>query len=120
MPKRVLLLIVADIITFFISVINMRSTAKILQLLSSSEDCKSQEKEPSTSVSVRDPSSFDEEKKFKVVWGKNSSKKHKSYEDDGVLVVTKNSIVLKNSSGSIIAQTRSINDGLLEPESTFR
>ncbi|XP_026481425.1 DNA repair and recombination protein RAD54B-like [Ctenocephalides felis] len=97
----------------------MRSTAKILKLLSSSEDCKSQEKEPSTSVSVRDPSSFDEEKKFKVVWGKNSSKKHKSYEDDGVLVVTKNSIVLKNSSGSIIAQTRSIDDGLLEPESTF-
>ncbi|GFY72511.1 DNA repair and recombination protein RAD54B [Trichonephila inaurata madagascariensis] len=59
--------------------------------------------EESTSLeSVSDSSSFGKELHYNVLWCKRSSKKHKVWEGDGILIIKNRSALLKDSNGKVI------------------
>ncbi|XP_069701222.1 DNA repair and recombination protein RAD54B-like isoform X2 [Periplaneta americana] len=51
---------------------------------------------------------------FNVVWGKQSKKKHKTWEGDGILEVGEKTVVLKDTDGKILGQTSSRKTATLE------
>lgn len=51
---------------------------------------------------------------FNVVWGKQSKKKHKTWEGDGILEVVEKTVILKDTDGKIIAQSSGTKMATLE------
>lgn len=65
--------------------------------------------ETSTSnQSANDESTELPKKTFKVVWGKITNKKHKTFSDDGYLEVYGLSANLKNDDGTLLGKTNKI------------
>ncbi|XP_046396925.1 DNA repair and recombination protein RAD54B-like isoform X2 [Ischnura elegans] len=53
-------------------------------------------------------------RKFNVVWGKLSKKKHKKWEGDGLAEIGPNSVILKDCDGKILGSTRGVKTDELE------
>ncbi|CAK9802468.1 DNA repair and recombination protein RAD54B [Anthophora quadrimaculata] len=96
--------------------ISVRSTAKILNLFKKPvQDCNEEEQKEDVSFkknepnaqNVKDTSVIVNTNKiiFNVLMGKKSTRKHKKWEDDGILEVTGKFAVLKNTEGNIIHTT---------------
>ncbi|XP_065217497.1 DNA repair and recombination protein RAD54B-like [Planococcus citri] len=102
-----------------------RSTEKLLNLVASTETLvTSSDDSSSHSVpledtvpevqNIDDTDSKADKKVFNVVWGKQTKKKHKTWEGDGTVEVSNDTAVLKDENGQILGRTSKLKAPLEE------
>lgn len=102
----------------------IRNTASILQLLNKKVDyvenetidklkC-TEEKLHKKHETEKEVSHLYENKIFNIVWGKKSTKKHKTWEGDGTLILNKKEVTVKDEEGKVIGRLTNIKPECIE------
>lgn len=107
---------------------NIRSTSSILQILKikkepSKIETNNQFEQNENVKAVPEENHLEKgysaDRIYNVVWGKKSTKKHKTWEGDGTVIVTDKSVTLKDEEGNFLGKLTNFNVAVIEEDYIF-